>query len=211
MKSFIPKRTFVVGLGGPSCTGKTSVAAQVAGRLGGRVLSMESYYRDLSDIPLEERANKNFDSPEAIDSSLIEAQVEEFAAGKDVHAPVYDFSAHTRDNKHTVRVTWAPVLIVEGILVLHWPELRAQFDLSVYLDAPDDICFHRRRVRDIVERQRSQDYILKQYEETVRPMAELYIRPTKGFADVVINSQKGLDLVEAELLDAIRTRIGQND
>jgi len=174
----------------------------------GRVLSMESYYRDLSHMAAEERPKQNFDSPDAVDHALLATQLAEFAAGNDVDVPIYDFSAHTRESR-TTHVSWAPVLIVEGILVLHWPELRKHFDLSVYLDAPDEVCYHRRKVRDIVERQRSRDFILKQYEETVRPMAERYIRPTRSYADVVINSQKALSEVESELLAAIRTRVEQ--
>jgi uridine kinase len=200
----LAKRTFIVGLGGPSCTGKSSVAEKVASRLGGQVLSIESYYRGLSHLAFEERAKQNFDSPDAIDFELMEAQLREFASGQDVNVPLYDFYEHTRSKNRTTHVPWAPILIVEGILVLHLPELRQHFDLSVYLDAPDEICFHRRKVRDIVERQRAQDYILKQYEETVRPMAERYILPTRRFADLVINSQQPLDAVEAELLTAIR-------
>jgi uridine kinase len=209
MMNTFHQRTFIVGMGGPSCAGKTSVAEKVAAKLAGRVLSMDSYYHDLSHLTLAERTKQNFDLPESIDSALLQAHVLHYAAGHNVNRPVYDFATHTRIPNRTVLMPWTPVLIVEGMLVLHWPELRRHFDLSVYLDAPDDVCFHRRKVRDIVERQRSQDFIQKQYETTVRPMAKQYVLPTHAFASVVLSGQKAPDVVVTELADAIRAKIEQ--
>jgi uridine kinase len=195
---------YIIGLGGPTCTGKTTVAKSAATRLGGQTISMESYYLDHSALPVNQRAKLNFDVPEAVDSDLLLQHIREFATGNDIHVPVYDFAEHQRVAGRQEVVKNAPLLIVEGILVLHWPELRSRFDLCVYLDAPDAVCFQRRRVRDIVERQRTHDFIKQQYDGSVQPMAEKYVYPTKHYADVVIDATQSVRAVESELVKHIR-------
>jgi len=196
-------KPFIVGLGGPSCTGKSTLAKRIAERLGGKTISMESYYNDLSHLAASERPKCNFDAPEALDAALLDRHVSEFAQGRDIEVPIYDFAEHTRVSGEHELLKSAPLLIVEGILVLYWPELRTNYDLSVYLDAPDDICFQRRRVRDIVERQRSQEFIRQQYYDTVVPMAHQYVYPTKHYADAVIDASREISAVETELLAKI--------
>ncbi len=191
---------FVIALAGPTCTGKTSVATRIARRVGGQTISLESYYLDQADVPISERVNRNYDSPESIDASLLIQQVKALAAGQDVEVPIYDFAEHTRTVGRTQLVKAGPVLIVEGILVLHWPELRALYDKSFYLDAPSDVSLQRRRVRDIVERQRSHEFIVQQYNDKVLPMAELYVHPTKRYANVVIDARQSIDSIEAEVM-----------
>jgi len=193
------RKPFIVGLGGPSCTGKSTLAKRLAARLGGKTISMESYYNDLSHMPASERPKCNFDAPESLDAALLDRHVSEFAQGRDIEVPIYDFADHTRVSGRHELLKSAPLLIVEGILILYWPELRSNYDLKVYLEAPDDVCFQRRRVRDIVERQRSQEFIRQQYFGTVVPMARQFVYPTKHYADAVIDASREISAVETEL------------
>lgn len=197
------RTTFIIGLAGPTCTGKTTVAKSIARRLGGRTISLESYYLDQGNVPLSERTRRNYDSPDSLDGRLLVQHVKALAAGEDVEVPIYDFAEHTRVTGRHERVSSCPVLIIEGILVLHWPELRAMFDKSFYLDAPSDVSLQRRRVRDIVERQRSHEFVLQQYQEKVLPMAIQYVHPTKQYANVVIDATESLDKIESELMSSL--------
>jgi uridine kinase len=202
----IAGRPFIVGLGGPSGSGKSTVARCVASRLYGHVLSMETYSVEMKNLPLEQRAKLNYDEPEAIDLGLLVSSIRDYAAGKSIEAPIYDFSQHLRVRGRREHIPPKSLLIVEGILALHFSELRPLFDLSIYLDAPDEICFHRRKVRDITERQRSLDFIQWQYEHTVLPAARRYVVPSKVHADIVVESKAALPTVEKTLYDAIVDR-----
>jgi uridine kinase len=197
------KKIFVVGLAGPSGSGKSTVAKHVASRLNGHVLSMETYTTEMNHLPLAERAKLNYDAPEAIDVRLLESQIRDYAAGKAIEAPTYDFAQHLRVSDRHEHIPPASLLIVEGILALHFAELRPCYDLSIYLDAPDEVCFHRRKVRDITERQRSMDLILWQYENTVLPAARKYLLPSKTYTDLVVESKSDLSTVEKSVYDAI--------
>jgi uridine kinase len=194
---------FIVGLAGPSGSGKSTVAKRVASRLKGHVLSMETYAIEMNHLPLEERARLNYDAPHAIDVKLLESQIRDYAAGKTIEAPVYDFAQHLRVSDQHERIPAKSLLIVEGILTLHFAELRPHFDLSIYLEAPDEISFHRRKVRDITERQRPMDFILWQYENMVLPAARQYVLPSRRFANLVLDSEADLPTVEKRLYDAI--------
>jgi uridine kinase len=140
---------FIVGLAGASGSGKSTVAKRVASRLHGHVLSMEVYAVEMNHLPLEERAKLNYDAPHATDVKLLESQIRAYAAGHAIEAPVYDFAEHLRVSAQHEHIPPTALLIVEGILALHFAQLRQHFDLSIYLEAPDEICFHRRKVRDI--------------------------------------------------------------
>jgi uridine kinase len=199
----IQGKVFIVGLGGPSGSGKSTVAKRVAGRLNGHVISMEVYSREMNHLPLEERAKQNYDAPSAIDVQLLERNIRDYAAGNAIEAPIYDFARHLRVSDRREHIPATSLLIVEGILALHFPQLRPLFDLSIYLDAPEDICFHRRKVRDITERQRSLDTILWQYKNAVLPAKQQYVLPSKGYANLVLDSQADLATVEKDLFDAI--------
>ena len=200
------EKIFIVGLAGPSGSGKSTVAKRVASRLKGHVLSMETYSTAMNHLPLEERAKVNYDAPDAIDIGLLESHIRDYAAGHTIEAPIYDFAQHLRVRDRCERIPAEAVLIVEGILALHFAELRPHYDLSIYLDAPDEVCFHRRKVRDITERQRSMDLILWQYENTVQPAARKYLLPSKAYADLVLESKSDLSTVEKNVYDAIVAR-----
>jgi len=199
----IQGKVFVVGLAGPSGSGKSTVARHVASRLNGHVISMEVYSVEMNHLPLEERAKQNYDAPNAIDVPLLERHIRDYAAGKAIEAPIYDFAQHLRVTDRRERVPAKPLLIVEGILALHFLQLRPHFDLSIYLDAPEEVSFHRRKVRDITERQRALDFILWQYKNTVLPATRQYVLPSKGYANLVLDSKADLATVEKNLYNAI--------
>src|ERR1700734_455834 len=194
---------FVVGLGGPSGSGKSTVAKRVARRLNGHVISMEVYSIEMNQLPLEERAKQNYDAPNAIDVQLLENHIHDYAAGHAIEAPIYDFAQHLRVHDRHEHIAAKSLLIVEGILALHFAQLRPHFDLSIYLDASEDVCFHRRKVRDITERQRALDFILWQYKNTVLPATRQYVLPSKSYANLVLDSKADLATVEKNLYDAI--------
>ncbi len=197
---------FIVGLAGPSGSGKSTIARHVASRLNGHVISMESYSIEMNHLPLEDRAKLNYDAPHAIDMHLLESHIRDYTSGKAIEAPIYDFARHLRVNDQHTHVPAKSLLIVEGILALHFAQLRPLFDLSLYLEAPDEVCFHRRKVRDITERQRSLDFILWQYKNNVLPATRQYVLPSKRYADLVLASTADLPTVEKSVYDAIMNR-----
>ena len=197
------QRVFIVGLAGASGCGKSTVAKRVASRFNGHVISMEVYALEMNHLPLEERAKQNYDAPYAIDMTLLEKHVLDYSAGKPIEAPIYDFAEHVRVSDRREHIPAKTLLIVEGILALHFAQLRQYFDLSIYLEAPGEVCFHRRKVRDITERGRSLDFIQWQYENAVSLAARQYLLPSKGFANLVLNSDADIATMEKSLYDAI--------
>ena len=194
---------FIVGHAGPSGSGKSTIARRVASRLNGHAISMESYSIEMNHLPLEERAKLNYDAPHAIDMHLLESHIRDYASGKAIKGPIYDFAKHLRVSSERVHVAAKSLLIVEGILALHFAQLRPLFNVSIYLDAPEEVCFHRRKVRDITERQRSLDFILWQYKNNVLPAERQYVLPSKRYADLVLDSAGDLVTVEKSLYDAL--------
>jgi uridine kinase len=203
---FVMPKVFVLGLAGGSGSGKSAAARRVATRLNGHVMSLETYAVSINYLSFDERAKQNYDDPDATDVALLESQIRKYAAGHAIEAPVYDFSQHLRARDRTEHIAAKPLLIVEGILALHYAELRPNFDLSIYLEAPEDTCFHRRKVRDITERQRQLEFIQWQWENAVVPAAQKYLLPSKRYADLVIDSSADLNTVEKQIIDAIGQR-----
>lgn len=201
--------TFIVGLAGPSGSGKSTVSKRVASRLNGHVISMETYSMPMNHLPLHERAKLNYDAPEAIDVALLTSHIRDYAAGNAIEAPIYDFGQHLRVSDRCEHIPVKPLLIVEGILALHFAELRTSFDFSVYLDAPDDVCFHRRKVRDITERERALEFVQWQWENTVLPAASLYLQPSKRHANLVLDSRPDASTTAKNLFDAISAAMGK--
>jgi uridine kinase len=182
------KKTLVMGIAGGSGSGKTTIARALASRFGPEkvaVLVQDAYYRDRSDQPLEERATINYDHPDAFDEPLLLAHVRALATGTAVNRPVYDYALHVR-SKETVRLDTAPVLIVEGILVLAVPALRDLLDVKIFVDTDADVRILRRLRRDVAERGRTIDSVITQYLDTVRPMHNAFIEPSKRHADIII-------------------------
>jgi uridine kinase len=165
-----PTAPHLIGITGPSGSGKSTLARQLARTLPGQaaVLPIDCYYRDLSSMSPAARAHHNFDSPDAIDAPLLREHVRSLAAGRAVDVPVYDFNTHTR-RVRTERLSPGSWVIIEGLFALHWADIRDLYTTRVFIDADDLLCLSRRLARDISERGRTQQEILAQYAEAVRP------------------------------------------
>jgi uridine kinase len=178
-------QSYLIGIAGPSGAGKSYLASHLAERLQAPVLALDHYYRDLSHLPLEERARSNFDEPAALEHDLLIAHIANLRVGKTIEVPTYDFSLHTR-TRETQSFQPAEFVIIEGLFTLQWPELRHHLGTGVYVDMTDDICLERRRERDVRGRGRTPESVVAQFRTTVAPMAERYVRPTRAHADVVV-------------------------
>lgn len=181
----------LIGVAGGTGSGKTTFTNRIREAFGDRicVIYHDNYYRDQSDIPLEERKKKNYDHPDAFETELLIEHLKMLKNGQSVQCPVYDYTLYTRSDQ-TIEIKPGRVILVEGILVLHDPRLRDLFDIKIFVDADADERILRRSVRDVQERGRDIEGIYKQYTTTVKPMHYLYVEPTKKEADLVINSGK---------------------
>ena len=195
----------VIGIAGGSGSGKTTVQRRILERFGTdhiALLDHDAYYRDLSHLPLADRARFNFDHPDALETDLMVRHVDGLLAGTAVPKPTYDFTHHRRLTE-TITVQPRSVVIIDGILVLAEPELRARMDIKLYVDTPDDVRLMRRIERDISERGRTLESVLAQYRRTVRPMHLEFVEPSKRHADVIIprggKNQVAIDMVLARV------------
>lgn len=195
----------VIGIAGGSGSGKTTVLHRIMERFGPEqlaVLDHDSYYVDLSHRPMEERAAFNFDHPHALETPLMRAHLDRLIEGYPVDKPLYDFTTHSR-KRATVRVEPRPVLIVEGILVVAERVLRERMDIKIFVDADDDVRLMRRIRRDMIERGRTIEMVLEQYERTVRPMHLEFVEPSKRLADVIIprggQNRVAIDMILARI------------
>lgn len=195
-------RPLVIGVVGGSGSGKTTVARAIleAAEVRAAFLDQDAYYKDLAHLTLEERRRVNFDHPDALDNDLLVAHLEMLVSGHAIDKPTYDFAAHTRAAP-TVRVEPAPIVVVDGILLFTDRRLRDLFDIKVFVDVDDDIRFIRRMQRDVQERGRTVDDVVRQYLATVRPMHLEFVEPSKRHADLII-PQGGQNRVAVEMLVA---------
>ena len=162
------------------------------------MIQEDSYYKDLSDIPFDERTGKNFDHPDAFDHDLLARHMDALLRGESISHPIYDYTTHSR-KKETKTVGPHTIFIIEGILILNEPKLRELMNIKVYIDTAPDICFIRRLKRDINERGRSVDSIINQYNETVRPMYFQFVEPSKRYADIII-PRGGKNMIAIDIL-----------
>ncbi len=193
----------VIGVAGGTGSGKTTVAQAILKRAGTRQISLiqhDAYYKDLSALPLPQRAMMNFDHPDALDNELLVTHLKELKAGRAIEMPVYDFTTHTRTGQ-TRRVEPHRVILVEGILIFADEALRRLMDVKIYVDTDSDIRFIRRLQRDIAERGRTMESVIRQYLTTVRPMHQEFVEPSKRYADVII-PEGGFNEVAIELVAA---------
>jgi uridine kinase len=186
-------RPFLIGIAGRSGAGKSEIARQLGAWLPGKTeaVSLDSYYWAMDHVPLAERGNVNFDHPDSLDWPLIVEHIEALSRGEMIAEPIYIFATHTR------AVEKRPVMpsryvILEGLFTLHDARVRDRLDAKIYIETPDEVCFERRKVRDIVERGRTAESVEKQYASTVRPMAEQFVSPTSQYADLVLRGDMPL-------------------
>ena len=200
--------SYLIGIAGPSGAGKSYMARHLANRLSAPVLALDHYYRDLSHLPLEQRAHSNFDEPAALEHELLIAHIADLHAGRTVYVPLYDFSLHTRSPVTRIFAP-APFVIVEGLFTLLWPELRRLLGTGVYVDMTDDVCLRRRQERDVSERGRTPESVVEQFRAIVAPMADRYVRPTRLHAHLVLSGNAPVDEGVSRVLDHVRQQLGR--
>jgi uridine kinase len=180
----------IIGVAGGTASGKTTVSDAILERVGRQhiiYLQHDSYYRDLSYLPLEERTQLNFDHPDALETELLVSHLRQLQAGEPVEVPIYDFATYRR-SEETRRVEPRPVILLEGLLIFVDKELREMMDVKLYVDTDADLRFIRRLERDIQERGRTMESVIHQYLTTVRPMHLEFVEPSKRYADIIIPS-----------------------
>jgi len=181
-------KPIVFGVAGSTASGKTTVARRILDQVGAHrvaYLPHDAYYRDMSHLPLEQRAQQNYDHPDALESDLLARHIRELRQGRPVPLPVYDFATYTR-RPETVTVEPASVILVDGILIFAEPELRGLMDIKVFVDTDADIRLIRRIQRDTRERGRTLSSVVFQYLDTVRPMDLEFVQPSRRYADIII-------------------------
>ena len=193
----------VIGIAGGSGSGKTTVAQEILNRVGAdriAFLQHDSYYKDLSGLPPGLRSELNFDHPNSLESELLTEHILSLREGRTVDVPIYNFSTHSRTGQ-TFTVAPHRVILVEGILIFVDVSLRKLFDIKIFVDTDADIRFIRRLQRDISERGRTTESVIKQYQATVRPMHLEFVEPSKRYADVII-PEGGFNAAALDMLTA---------
>ena len=210
-----PQRSCVIiGIAGASASGKSlighTIFEELVMELGEDqigVITEDCYYKDQSHLAMEERVKTNYDHPNAFDHSLLAAHLSSLLQGEAVDIPRYSYTEHTR-LAETVRFSPKRIIILEGILLLNEPRLRDLIDVSIFMDTPLDICLIRRLVRDVQERGRTMESVLKQYQNTVRPMFMQFIEPSKQYADVIVprggRNRIAIDMLKARILHMLQ-------
>ncbi|HDL18358.1 MAG TPA: uridine kinase [Bacteroidetes bacterium] len=182
------KRPLLIGIAGGTGSGKTLIAESLVKKAESNrvvVMPLDAYYKDLRHLSFTERAAQNFDHPDAIDIQLLLRHLQKIVAGQSIQRPVYDFRDHLRQSE-TALMTGYDIIILEGILVLHFEELRKLLDIKIFVDTDSDIRLIRRLRRDVLTRNRSRESVLQQYEGSVRPMHLQFVEPARRYADLII-------------------------
>ena len=191
---------FVIGIGGGTGSGKTTLTKRLKERLGSAVtvLSYDNYYKSHPDMPYDERVRLNYDHPSAFDTELLVEHLAALRRGETIAAPVYDFKQHDRSDE-TMLIAPTGVILVEGILILADERLRSQMDVKIYVDTDEDVRILRRVVRDVKQRGRSLESVVTQYLTTVKPMHEQYVEPSRRYADIIV-PEGGRNAVALDML-----------
>ena len=204
-------KPIVFGVAGGTASGKTTVARSILDQVGAHrvaYLPHDAYYRDMSHLPLEQRAQQNYDHPDALESDLLARHIRELCAGRAIQLPVYSFADYVRKTE-TVTVEPAPVVLVDGILIFAEPELRDLMDIKIFVDVEADIRLIRRIERDTRERGRSLSSTIFQYLDTVRPMDLEFVQPSRRYADVILpgggQNRVAIEMVVARLHAILKT------
>ena len=198
----------IIGISGGSGSGKTYIAKRLTKRYQKGFVNLiyqDSFYKDLSHLTLEKRAEKNFDSPEAIDFELLIQVIKTLSLGDPAQIPIYDFTKHTRANSF-IDLKPCPIIVLDGTLIYTQPKLLELIDLKIFIDAPDKLRLSRRIKRDTDERGRTPNSIMTQYSKSVRPMFDRFVAQTAKYADIIIDSNKN----EIDHTDLIKNEIDKN-
>ena len=181
------KDVIIIGIAGGSGSGKTTLARNIAEHFGDRisVLRHDDYYKEQSALTIEERQSVNYDHPDAFDTPLLTKHLDALRRGESVKCPVYDYTKHNR-SKETRTIESRPVILIEGILILAIREIVERLDMKIFVDTDADVRIIRRIRRDIKKRGRSLDSVISQYLETVKPMHDAFVEPSKRQADIII-------------------------
>ncbi len=203
------KQTIILGIAGPSASGKSLLANTLVNGLGSDqvvIISEDSYYKDNSHLPFEAREKINYDHPDAFDHALLAEHIKQLQAGQSVHIPIYSHSKHIR-LPETRKIGGHSIIIIEGILVFSEESLRELMDIRIFMSAPLDVCLIRRLKRDVVERHRSVESVLHQYETTVRPMYLQFIEPSSRHADLIVprggENHIAIDTIQAKIRELL--------
>ncbi len=201
--------TMIIGIAGATSSGKTLLANTIVNELGSdqvTVLSEDSYYKDHSDLPASELPKLNYDHPDSLEHDLLCEHLRQLLKGRSVEVPTYDFATHSRMTK-TREFGKHRIIVLEGILVFSVPELRDLMDIRIFMDTSLDICLLRRVERDIIERGRSLESVLAQYQKTVRPMYLQFIEPSKRYADIIVPrggaNRIAIDMIKAKMRELL--------
>jgi uridine kinase len=197
-------KPLVLAIAGCSGSGKTTLAAELATQLDATLFPLDLYYRDLSQFPLDTRHKCNFDHPDSLESELIVEHVRALASGETIQRPVYDFKTHSRVAGAFDTIVPKQVVIVEGILALHFDELIPLYNFSVYVNAPNEVCLKRRIHRDVKERGRTEQSVREQFDATARPMAELFVLPSAARASISVEGTDALDWSVEQILQRLQ-------
>ena len=203
------QKPILIGITGGTGSGKSSIADAIYSSFSNECIAMiqqDMYYKDQSNLSMEERVKTNYDHPRAFDNDLLISHLQDLINGVGIDKPIYDFSMHTRSEK-TVRVEPREIIIVEGILVLENKRLRDLLDIKVYVDTDADIRILRRLIRDINERGRTVESVVNQYLEIVRPMHMEFTEPTKRYADIIVpeggQNKVAIDILVSKIKDIL--------
>ena len=202
----------VIGIAGGSGSGKTTVVKAITGQLKENVviIPQDSYYKDSSHLPLEERQKVNFDHPDSIDFRLLNEQLKMLKSGLSIEQPVYSYLTCSRSKTETITVRPADVIIIEGILIFTCAELKDQMDIKIFVDADDDDRLMRVMARDILERGKTVETVIERYTKTVKPMYLQFIEPSKRYADIIIpqggHNRVAIDIISATIEKALHKK-----
>jgi uridine kinase len=206
-------KTTFIGVAGGTGSGKTTVAEIIMKSLGDKktaIISMDSYYKDFPALTLEERKKINYDHPSVFDIDLLENHIKDLRKGKSIDLPIYSFEKYERTGKFE-RLHPKPIIIVEGILLFYYDNIRKYFDIKIFVDTDPDVRMIRRINRDVKDRGRTLESVIEQYLNTVRPMHIQFVEPTKQFTDIIIPRGGKNEIAMDIIIAKIRTLIEDKD
>ena len=206
------KKTILIGIAGGTGSGKTSVANAILAEFSPSKIALiqqDSYYKDLKHLHIDERATVNFDHPDAVDFNELGEDLQSIISGETAEIPIYDFNTHTRTHE-TLRIENHHIIVLEGILALFDEKIRNMMDIKLYVDTPDDIRIIRRIKRDINKRGRTFESVIEQYYNTVRPMHQQFVEPSKKYANIIIpegaHNKVAIDIIRTKIVSILLER-----